>query len=237
MIKDIIKNLKPSSTLRINEISKNLELEGKKVYKFGFGQSPFPIPEDVVNELKNSAHQNKYLPMQGLSELRTAICKYENKNKKRNFKEENVIVGPGTKELMFLLQTLFDGEILLPAPSWVSYAPQSIISRNKFHWINTSSENNWFPSAEEIEKIILNNKNKKFLLFLNSPNNPSGQICSNLKEISNVAKKYNVLILSDEIYSELSFDNSYISISEFCPENTIISNGLSKWCGAGGWRL
>ena len=212
MIKDIIKNLKPSSTLRINEISKNLELEGKKVYKFGFGQSPFPIPEDVVNELKNSAHQNKYLPMQGLSELRTAICKYENKKKKRNFKEENVIVGPGTKELMFLLQTLFDGEILLPAPSWVSYAPQSIISRNKFHWINTSSENNWFPSAEEIEKIILNNKNKKFLLFLNSPNNPSGQICSNLKEISNVAKKYNVLILSDEIYSELSFDNSYKSI-------------------------
>ena len=237
MIKDIIKNLKPSSTLRINEISKNLELEGKKVYKFGFGQSPFPIPEDVVNELKNSAHQNKYLPMQGLSELRTAICKYENKKKKQNFKEENVIVGPGTKELMFLLQTLFDGEILLPAPSWVSYAPQSIISRNKFHWINTSSENNWFPSAEEIEKIILNNKNKKFLLFLNSPNNPSGQICSNLKEISNVAKKYNVLILSDEIYSELSFDNSYKSISEFCPENTIISNGLSKWCGAGGWRL
>ena len=138
---------------------------------------------------------------------------------------------------MFLLQTLFDGEILLPAPSWVSYAPQSIISRNKFHWINTSSEYNWFPSAEEIEKIISNNKNKKFLLFLNSPNNPSGQICSNLKEISGVAKKYNVLILSDEIYSELSFDNSYKSISEFCPENTIISNGLSKWCGAGGWRL
>ena len=168
--------------------------------------------------------------MQGLSELRTAICKYENKKRKRNFKEENVIVGPGTKELMFLLQTLFDGEILLPAPSWVSYAPQSIISRNKFHWINTRSENNWFPSAQEIEKIISKNKNKKFLLFLNSPNNPSGQICSNLKEISNVAKKYNVLILSDEIYSELSFDNSYKSISEFCPENTIISNGLSKWC-------
>ena len=88
MIKDIIKNLKPSSTLRINEISKNLELEGKKVYKFGFGQSPFPIPEDVVNELKNSAHQNKYLPMQGLSELRTAICKYENKKKNEILKKK-----------------------------------------------------------------------------------------------------------------------------------------------------
>ena len=64
MIKDIVKNLELSSTLRINEISRNLELEGKKIYKFGFGQSPFQVPEDVVSELKNSAHQNKYLRMQ-----------------------------------------------------------------------------------------------------------------------------------------------------------------------------
>ena len=138
---------------------------------------------------------------------------------------------------MFLLQILFEGEILLPAPSWVSYAPQAIIGRNKIKWIETKSENNWFPTAEEIEKIVLKNKEKKYLLFLNSPNNPSGQICSNLKEISNIAKKYNIIILSDEIYSELSFNNDYKSISEFYPENTIISNGLSKWCGAGGWRL
>ena len=82
MIKNIVKKLKPSSTLRINEISRNLELEGKKIYKFGFGQSPFQIPKDVVHELKNSAHQNKYLSMQGLNELREAISEYENKKKK-----------------------------------------------------------------------------------------------------------------------------------------------------------
>ena len=237
MIKDIVQNLKSSSTLRINEISKDLEKEGKKIYKFGFGQSPFQIPKDVVSELKNSAHQNRYLPMQGLNELRIAVSRYENKKKNQNYKPENVIIGPGTKELMFLLQILFDGEVLLPAPSWVSYAPQSIIGRNKFHWIKTSSENNWFPTAEEVENIILKNKDKKYLLFLNSPNNPSGQICSNLKEIASIAKKYNILILSDEIYSELSFSNNYKSISEFYPQNTIVSNGLSKWCGAGGWRL
>ena len=75
MLKKIIKNLKPSSTLRINEISNKLQLEGKKIYKFGFGQSPFEVPDDVVDELKNNAHQNKYLSMQGLSELRTAISK------------------------------------------------------------------------------------------------------------------------------------------------------------------
>ena len=237
MIKEIVKNLKPSSTLRINEISKKLESEGKKIYKFGFGQSPFEVPDDVVNELKNNAYQNKYLSMQGLSELRAAISKYSITKNSQNCKPENIIIGPGTKELMFLLQLLFDGDILLPAPSWVSYAPQALLSRNKIHWITTKSENNWFPTGEEIEKIILKDKKKNYLLFLNSPNNPSGQICNNLKEISNIAKKYNILILSDEIYSELSFNENFKSISQFYPEKTIISTGLSKWCGAGGWRL
>ena len=237
MLKKIIKNLKPSSTLRMNEISNMLQSKGKKVYKFGFGQSPFEIPDDVVNELKNNAHQNKYLSMQGLSELRTAISKYSSTKNSQNYKSENIIVGPGTKELMFLLQLIFDGDILLPAPSWVSYAPQALLSRNRTHWIITKSENNWFPTGKEIEKVILKDKKKNYLLFLNSPNNPSGQICNNLKEISNIAKKYNILILSDEIYSELSFHENFQSISQFYPEKTIISTGLSKWCGAGGWRL
>ena len=237
MLKKIIKNLKPSSTLRMNEISNKLQSKGKKIYKFGFGQSPFEIPDDVVNELKNNAHQNKYLSMQGLSELRTAISKYSSAKNSQNYKSENIIVGPGTKELMFLLQLIFDGDILLPAPSWVSYAPQALLSRNRTHWIITKSENNWFPTGKEIEKVILKDKKKNYLLFLNSPNNPSGQICNNLKEISNIAKKYNILILSDEIYSELSFHENFQSISQFYPEKTIISTGLSKWCGAGGWRL
>ena len=237
MLKNIIKDLKPSSTLRINEISKELESKGKKIFKFGFGQSPFEVPKDVVDELKNNAHQNKYLSMQGLSELRAAISKYSNTKNSQNYTAENIIIGPGTKELMFLLQLLFDGDILLPVPSWVSYAPQALLGRNKVHWIITTSENNWFPTPEEIEKVILKNKDKNYLLFLNSPNNPSGQICNNLKEISAIAKKYNILILSDEIYSELSFDENFRSISQFYPEKTIISTGLSKWCGAGGWRL
>ena len=237
MIKDTIKNLNLSSTLRINEISKELESEGKEVFKFGFGQSPFKVPENVIAELKNNAHQNKYLSMQGLYELRQEIAKFVSSRKNYEYKAENIIVGPGTKELMFLLQILFDGDVILPAPSWVSYEPQAIIGRNKVHWINTSRENNWFPTAENIEKIVSKNNNKNYLLFLNSPNNPSGQICENLEALSNIIKKYNILVLSDEIYAELSFDNNYRSISSFCPEKTIISSGLSKWCGAGGWRL
>ena len=237
MLKNLVKDLKPSSTLLINETSRKLEEQGKKIYKFGFGQSPFKVPEDVVEELKNNSHQNKYLPMQGLLELRNAVAKYTSKKKNFEYKSENVIIGPGSKELMFLLHIIFDGEIILPAPSWVSYAPQAILGRNKIQILQTKRENNWFPTAAEIEKVILKDKNKNYLLFLNSPNNPSGQICENLGEISEIANKYNLIILSDEIYSELTFEDSFKSISNFCPEKTIISTGLSKWCGAGGWRL
>ncbi len=237
MIKDVVKDLKLSATLRMNEISRDLESKGKKVFKFGFGQSPFQVPDDVVSELKNNAYQNKYLSMQGLPELREAIAKFVSLKKNYAYKAENILIGPGTKELMFLLHILFDGDVLLPTPSWVSYEPQAILGRNKVHWIETTREKNWFPTAEDIEKVISKNKEKNYLLFLNSPNNPSGQICENLKEISELVKKNNILVLSDEIYSELSFQDNFKSISNFCPEQTIISNGLSKWCGAGGWRL
>ena len=237
MLKNLVKDLKPSSTLLINETSRRLEAQGKKIYKFGFGQSPFKVPENIVKELKDNAHQNKYLPMQGLSELRNAIAKYTSEKKNYDYKSDNVIIGPGSKELMFLLHVIFDGEIILPSPSWVSYAPQAILGRNKIQILQTIRENNWFPTASEIEEIILKDQKKNYLLFLNSPNNPSGQICDNLEEIASIAKKYNLIILSDEIYSELCFEGDYQSISNFCPEKTIISTGLSKWCGAGGWRL
>ena len=138
---------------------------------------------------------------------------------------------------MLLTQIAFKGEILLPAPSWVSYQPQALIAKNKVHWMQTSMDNNWFPSVEELENKIKKLKNKNILLFLNSPNNPSGTVCKNLSEIAKIAKKYKLIILSDEIYSELTFNKEYKSISNFYPERTIVSNGLSKWCGAGGWRL
>jgi len=237
MIKNKIKNLDLSATLKINEISKKLEQEGKEIIKFGFGQSPFPVPVKVVDELKKNAHQKSYLPIQGLDDLRAAISKYESKKKNKNFSSEQIIIGPGSKELMFLLHVSFDGEIILPAPSWVSYQPQSIIAGNKFHWIQTSAENNWYPTAESLEELVLKNKEKNYLLILNSPNNPSGQVCKNIKEISEIVKKYKIIVLSDEIYSELTFDENYDSMSNFCSEQVIVSNGLSKWCGAGGWRL
>ncbi len=235
MIKNKISKLRVSSTLRINETSKNLEKKGKKIFKFGFGQSPFNVPDDIIIELKKNAHRNKYLPMQGLLELRKSIAKYTSLKKKYNYKHNNIIIGPGTKELMFLLQLLFDGEILLPIPSWVSYEPQAVVGSNKIHRIETTRDNNWFPTLKDLKKNI--SKNKKYILFLNSPNNPSGQILKNMEEISKFINRNNIIILSDEIYSNLTFEKNFKSISDYCPTKTIISSGMSKWCGAGGWRL
>ena len=90
MLKNIVKNLEPSSTLRINETSKQLEKKGRKIFKFGFGQSPFKIPEDIVNELKSNAHQNKYLPMQGLDELRKSVANYTSVKKDYHYVPKNL---------------------------------------------------------------------------------------------------------------------------------------------------
>ena len=243
--KSHIRSLESSVTLAINEKCKNLRAEGKKVFNFGFGGSPFSIPEKIVSALKNNAHQKEYLPSVGLKDLRETIAKYINRNSNssrevnwhNNFQQEDIIIGPGTKQLMFLLQLGFDGEFIFPTGSWVSYEPQAIIAKNKVHWLETFRENNWFPKPEQIEKKVKSIKNKNIILFLNSPNNPTGAVCKNLKEIAEVAKKHKIIILSDEIYTQLQFDEKYNSISEYYPEGTIISSGLSKWLGAGGWRL
>ena len=237
-VKKNILKLKDSSTLAINEKSQKLVQSGKKIYKFGFGQSPFQIPKNIVETLKKNAHKKEYLPIQGLPELRENISKYLFERTGVHYSKDNILITPGSKEAMLLMHVTFNGEIITPAPSWVSYEPQAEIGLNKVHWLETSRENNWFPTAKELENKLKKLGKKKNLIFiLNSPNNPSGAICDNLKELALVAKKYKLIVLSDEIYTDLSFDNNYKSISKFYPNSTFISGGLSKWCGAGGWRL
>tara|TARA_Y100000590_G_scaffold332326_1_gene377835 strand:- start:430 stop:1683 length:1254 start_codon:yes stop_codon:yes gene_type:complete len=236
-IKKNLINIKSSSTLAINEASNQLQKEGKEIYKFGLGQSPFPVPSSLVNELKKRAHEKDYLNVSGLLELRKQIAKYHSKKNKNKYLFDNVIVGPGSKELIFQIQLVLNGDLLLPNPSWVSYEPQAKILQKKIYWINANAKSNWHITAKEFDLICKKSKNKNKLLILNSPNNPSGTIHKNLKSIAKVAKKNNVIILSDEIYCELDFSGKYKSISHFYPEGTIISSGISKWCGAGGWRL
>ena len=237
---DLQKNiigLKASATLAINELSQKLITEGKEVFKFGLGQSPFPVPDIIVKELQKNAHQKDYLNVSGLIELREEVANYHSNKNQYKYNAESVIIGPGSKELIFQTQLVLNCDLLLPSPSWVSYEPQAQIINKKVHWIKATAETNWHLDPEELDKTCANLNSVNKLLILNSPNNPSGTTHGNLKELANVAKKHNVIIIADEIYAELDFTGEYKSITHHYPEKTIVSSGLSKWCGAGGWRI
>ena len=230
-------SLKTSATLAVNELSQKLIEDGKEVFKFGLGQSPFPVPDIIVKELQKNAHQKDYLNVSGLIQLREEVAKYHSQKNQYNYNSKSVIIGPGSKELIFQTQLVLDCDLLLPSPSWVSYEPQAQIINKKIHWIKTSAETNWHLEPEELDKTCNNLNSVNKLLILNSPNNPSGTTHGDLKELASVAKKHNIIIISDEIYAELDFTGEYKSITHHYPEKTIVSSGLSKWCGAGGWRI
>lgn len=237
-----VAGLKESPTLRINQHCKELAAAGKHIYKLGLGQSPFPVPEPVVNALRLYAPQKDYLHVQGLPELRQAVAEFHRKKDAVDILPENVIIGPGSKELLFLLQMVFDGEVIIPSPSWVSYLPQAKIIGNTIHVLHTTPENKWRLQPEQLDEFCAKNKNDSndpYLLILNYPGNPDGISygAESVKAIAAAAKRNNIYILSDEIYGQLHHEGNHVSIARFYPEGTIISSGLSKWCGAGGWRL
>jgi aspartate aminotransferase len=107
------------------------------------------------------------------------------------------------------------------------------------HWLETEERNNWLLTPDELEQFCRPDPSKPRIVILNYPNNPTG--CSyspeQLKSLADVARKYKVILLSDEIYGELNFAGCHQSIARYYPEGTVIASGLSKWAGAGGWRL
>ena len=234
-----VRGIQPSATLRINELSNQLRAEGRDIIKLGLGQSPFPVPERVVEALREHAHEKDYLPVKGLKALRESIAGYINRSERMKCSWEDVLIGPGSKELLFILQLAYYGDLLIPRPSWVSYAPQARIIGRSVHWLPTHAENNWQLTAEELDIICRDDPSRPRILILNYPSNPTGCTYTDeqLLAIANVARKYRLILLSDEIYGEVHFEGKHKSIARYYPEGTIISTGLSKWAGAGGWRL
>jgi aspartate aminotransferase len=234
-----VRGLPLSATLEINEKSNYLKSKGRRIFKLGLGQSPFPVPQSVVDALKVNAHQKDYQPVKGLYELREAVADYHRRSQGINHNPEDVLIGPGSKELMFLLQLVYYGDLVIPTPSWVSYAPQAHIIGRHVHWLPTHRDNNWKLTPDELIAHCKNDPHKPRIVILNYPANPSGMTYTidELKEIARVAFDHKIIMLSDEIYGELHHRGKHVSIARFYPEGTIISSGLSKWCGAGGWRL
>jgi len=188
-IKKNIVDIKTSATLAINELSQKLKNRGQEIYKFGLGQSPFPVPQIIVEELKKNSQQKNYINVSGLIELRNLVAQYHTIKNKNNYTADNVIIGPGSKELIFHTQLVLDCDVLLPSPSWVSYEPQAQILNKKIHWIKTDATTNWHITPDELDKISQNLHQVEKLLILNSPNNPSGTTHNNLEALALIAKK------------------------------------------------
>jgi len=234
-----VRGLKQSATLAINERCAQLHNAGRDVYRLGLGQSPFPVAAPVVEELKANAHQKDYLPVKGLPQLREAVASYHRRQEGIEYTLDDVLIGPGSKELMFLVQLVYYGDLVIPTPSWVSYAPQANIIGRHICWVPTRFEDGWRITPEALEELCSKDPTRPRILILNYPNNPSGASygADELKALAAVARRYRVILISDEIYGEVHFDGRHQSIARYYPEGTIISAGLSKWCGAGGWRL
>ncbi len=236
-----LRGMGQSATLAINERSRLLREKGKTVYAMGLGQSPFPVPNSVVEALRLAAPEKDYLPVKGLPALREAVADFHREREQIEAHPDGVIIGPGSKELMFLLQLTFYGEIIVTSPCWVSYLPQARIIGRTVSVIPRSFEQGWKLTAEQLTETLERQADdyRPRLLVLNYPGNPTGQSYTGdeLQQIAEVARRFQVIILSDEIYGQLHHRGEHVSIARFYPEGTIVSSGLSKWCGAGGWRL
>lgn len=234
-----VRGLGRSATVAINDRSNALRAEGLDIFKLGLGQSPFPVPASVVEALAAHAAEKDYLPTQGLGALCDAVAAHTARTIGLSCQGEDVLIGPGSKELMFTLQLVHRSELIIPAPSWVSYAPQAQILGREVNWLPTRREDGWRLRAETLDLACRQAPGVPRLLILNYPGNPTGMSYSAeaLAELAEVARAHKVLVLSDEIYGEIHHDGAHRSIAPFYPEGTIVSSGLSKWCGAGGWRL
>ncbi|MCX4241486.1 pyridoxal phosphate-dependent aminotransferase [Paraliomyxa miuraensis] len=234
-----VRGMQASATVAINERSNSLIAQGREVLKLGLGQSPFPVPEPVVEALRRNAHEKDYLPVKGLAALRDAVADYHSRSNGLVRTGEDVLIGPGSKELMFLLQLVFYGDLVIPTPAWVSYAPQARIIGRQVRLVSTRQEDDWRLSPEQLAALCEEDPGRPRILILNYPSNPTGATfrVDELRALARVAAQHRVVMLSDEIYGEVHHKGQHVSIARFYPEGTIISAGLSKWCGAGGWRL
>lgn len=234
-----VRGLGVSATIRINERSKELARAGRKVFRMGLGQSPFPVPKVVVQALRRNAFQKDYLPPKGLPELRDVVARDHSREFGVPCGEGDVLIGPGSKELMFLMQLVYYGDLVIPTPSWVSYSPQARIIGRQVRFLNTERSADWTLKAQQLEALCLEDPGRPRIVILNYPSNPTGGTYTQgeLEDLARVARRYRVILLSDEIYGRLHHRGRHRSILPFYPEGTVLSTGLSKWCGAGGWRL
>jgi len=235
-----LEGLAQSATLAINERVNQLRRAGREICHLGFGQSPFPVHPLMREALATAADRQNYAPVMGLIELREAICSFHNSHYDYDFSPDRVLVGPGSKELIFQALFVLEGPLILPTPCWVSYEPQARLCGKQVLPVHTSREEGYKLTAEQLDAACRELQSAQKLLILNSPNNPTGGVYTDkeLRSLADLCRTRNVIVISDEIYSMLSFDGAPAKgIGLHLPERTLTAGGISKAHSAGGYRL
>ena len=239
------KKINPSITLEITAKAKELKEAGINVVSFGAGEPDFNTPKNIIDVAVKAMEEGKtkYTPTSGILELRKAICSKFKEDNKLNYKPSQIVVSTGAKQSLAnaFMAILNEGdEVIIPIPYWVSYPELVKLAGGEPIYVNTKKENDYKYTIDDL-KEVLTNKTKAILL--NSPNNPTGSIYTEneLLEIANFAKENNLIIISDEIYEKLIYDNkkhiSIASLNEDAYNRTIVINGLSKSYAMTGWRV
>ena len=220
--------------------AKSLEQKGKKIIHMEVGEPDFlppPIVKTALEEVYDKGFL-KYGQAKGLPEFRKILADYTSKKFNVNITEDNLIISPGARFAIFTaITTLLNpgDEIIVIEPAWPAYKDCALNAGIKVRTINTSIEENWEPSIQQIETAL--NKNTK-MIVLNYPNNPTGKILPKKlqDEIVDIAKKNDLYILSDEIYSQYSTTN-WKSIIEYQYEKSIVTQSFSKSHAMTGFRI
>ena len=220
--------------------AKELEQQGKKIIHLEVGEPDFSPPINVKKSLSEVYDKGfgKYGPAKGLPEFRRKLAVFANNNFDAKVDLENVMVTPGARFGVFLaISTLLDpsDEIIVIEPAWPAYRQCAINSGIKVRSIKTTLENSWEPNLNEISSCI--NENTK-MIVLNYPNNPTGKILPKTlqDQIVEIAKKNNLYILSDEIYSNYS-NEEWSSILSYNYEKSIVTQSFSKSHSMTGYRI
>ncbi len=238
-----LRDLAPSATLLVNERVNQLWAEGKKVYHLGFGESRFPVHPKLEEALKANAHRKSYLSSLGLPELREKIAQFYQTHFGIHATPAQVVVGPGSKALIYALMLALDGELILPTPSWVSYQAQARLVGKPVNWLLSSPANRQVIDLEALEQVVEKIRwrgGTPGAILLNSPNNPSGQMLAPeaARQLADYCRSQGLTVISDEIYGLIAHEpTSHYSIAREYPEGTIVLGGLSKHLSLGGWRL
>ena len=238
-------SLTPSLTLSIDSKAKAMKSEGIDVCGFGAGEPDFDTPEHIKAAAMAAleAGFTKYTPSSGIPELRQAIADKFLIDNGIDYKPSQIIVSDGAKHSCYnaILATCQPGdEVIIPAPYWLSYPEMVRLAGADPVFVHTKEENGWKLTSDEFENAMTP---RTKMIILNSPGNPTGAVYTKeeLDSIGKVAAEEEILILSDEIYEKLVYDDSrHFSIAGLAQEYydlTITVNGFSKSYAMTGWRL